>query len=302
VGALQGSALLDAAYVARRRFDNARAESLFRRAIDAHATGQIDLTPQRLLEIRRDVTNVSRTWGASASLIYGPIGIGGTPGFAMPGSGANTLQIGGEIYWRPPVIGNRNGATVEIFARAFETLYDGSGGATGPETLQGSFGLRWKPLAEHNLILEASRLVPFGDAARHDWLLRLAYSKGEGGELRYDVEHWRYWQFYGELARFTEVQETLANAEFRFGHSFRLPAPGENIVVTPFLVAGAAYDSLLATPGTLGAGAGLNVRVWFRQDKYSGPASYLDLTAQHRFKVEGDTRGGGWFFTTSVSY
>lgn len=301
-GALRGNALLDAAYVAKRRFDNARAESLFRRAIDAHADGIIDLTPQRLLEIRRDVSNTSRTWGAYASMIYGPIGIGSNPGFSIPGSGANTLQVGGEIYWRPPVIGNRNGQTVELFVRAFETLYDGSGGATGAKTIQGSVGARWKPLAEHNLILEASRLVPLGDAARHDWLFRLAYSKGEGGELRYDAEHWRYWQIYGEVDRFTEVHETLANAELRFGHSFRLPASSKNVVATPFLVAGAAYDSLLATPSTLGAGVGLNIRVWFREDKYSGPASYIDLTGQYRVKVAGDSRGGGWFFTTSVSY
>ena len=301
-GELKGTALLDAAYVARRRFDNARAENLFRRAIDASATGLIDLTPQRLLEVRRDVSNVSRTWGAYASMIYGPIGIGDNAGFSIPGSGSNTLQIGGEIYWRPPGIGNRNGATVELFGRAFETLYDGSGGATGSRTIQGSVGARWKPLYGHNVILEASRLFPIGDAARHDWLLRLAYSKGEGGELRYDVEHWRYWQVYGEIARYTEVQETLANAELRFGHSFRVPGLGLDVVATPFLVAGAAYDSLLATTSTFGAGAGFNARVWFREDKYSGPASYVDLTVQHRFKLAGDSRGGGWFFTALVSY
>jgi tetratricopeptide (TPR) repeat protein len=301
-GELKGLALLDAAFVAKRRFDNTRAEDLFRRAIDAQASGQIDLTPQRLLEIRREVTNVSRTWGANASMIYGPVGVSGNPGFAIPASGSNTLQVGGEVYWRPPVIGNRNGATVELFARAFETLYDGTGGATGPDTIQGSFGARWKPLSEHNLILEASRLVPFGDLARYDWLLRLAYSKGAGGELRYDVSHWLYWQIYGEVDRFTEVHETLANGELRFGHSFRVPATSENVVATPFLVAGVAYDSLLATTSTLGVGIGGNLRFWFRQDRYSGPASYLDLTLQYRVKVAGDHRGGGWFFTTSISY
>ena len=300
-GDLKGSALLDAAYVAKRRFDNARAESLFRRAIDAHAAGQIDLTPQRLLEIRRDVTNVSRTWGLNASLIYGPVGVG-DPGFSIPASGGNTLQVGGEVYWRPPVIGNRNGATFEVFARAFETLYDATGGATGPRTIQSSFGARWKPLSEHNLVVEGSRLVPVGALSRHDWLMRVLYSKGEGGDIRYDAAHWRYWQFYGEVDRFTEVHETLANGELRFGHSFRITASSENIVATPFVVVGAAYDSLLGTPGTIGAGVGGTVRFWFRQDKYSGPASYFDLTLQRRAKVAGDKRGGGWFFTASLSY
>ena len=301
-GELKGLALLDAAYVARRRFDNARAESLLRRAIDAQAAGQIALTPQRLLEVRRDVSNVSRTWGAYASLIYGPVGVAEIPGFSIPASGGNTLQVGGEVYWRPPVIGNRNGATVELFGRAFETLYDGSGGATGRDTIQGSFGARWKPLTEHNLILEASRLVPIGVLARYDWLLRVAYSKGEGGELRYDVPHWFYWQVYGEVDRFTEVRQTLANGEFRLGYSFRLPISGDNFVLTPFAVAGATYDSLLSTTEAVGVGVGGNLRIWFRQDQYSGPASYFDLTAQYRVKVAGDKRAGGWFFTASVAY
>ncbi len=150
---MQGKALLDAAYAAKRQFDNMRAESLFRRAIEAHAAGQIALDAQRLLEIWRDVSNTGRVWGAFASLIYGPVGVAQSPGFSIPASGSNTLQTGSEVYWRPPVIGNRNGATFELFARAFETLYDGNGGATGQKTIQGSAGARWKPFSGQNLIL-----------------------------------------------------------------------------------------------------------------------------------------------------
>ncbi len=299
---MQGKALLDAAYAAKRQFDNMRAESLFRRAIDAYTAGQIALDAQRLLEIRRDVSNTSRVWGAYASLIYGPVGVAQSPGFSIPASGSNTLQTGGELYWRPPIIGNRNGATFELFARAFETLYDGSGGATGQKTIQGSAGARWKPLSGQNLIFEVSRLVPVGGLARYDYLLRAAYSNGEGGELRRDVTHWSYWQVYGELDRFTQVHQTLAVGEARFGHSFRLPTSGDNIVVTPFAVAGAAYDSLLAISEAFGAGAGGNLRVWFRQDQYSGPASYFDLTVQYRIRVAGDKRAEGWFAGASISY
>ena len=301
-GQLKGKALLDAAYVAKRQFANARSESLFRRAIDAHLAGEISLDRQRLLEVRREVTNVSRTWGAFASLIYGPVGTTQSPGLAIPASGGGTLQTGAELYWRPPVIGNRNGATVEVFMRAFETLYDATGGATGPETIQGSTGARWKPFTDQNLVLELSRLFPIGEELRVDWLLRAAYSTGDGGELRLDVPYWPFWQFYGEVDRFTEVQETLANGELRLGYSFRLPTPGDNVVFTPFAVVGTAYDLLLATEGATGAGAGANLRVWFRQDQYSGPSSYLDFTVQYRLKVAGDERAKGWFGVISLSY
>ncbi len=100
----------------------------------------------------------------------------------------------------------------------------------------------------------------------------------------------------------TEVRQTLANGEVRLGYSFRLPIAGDNIVLTPFAVAGGAYDSLLATSEAVGVGVGGNLRIWFRQDHYSGPASYFDLTAQYRVKVAGDKRAGGWFFTASVAY
>lgn len=300
-GQLNGQALLDAAYVAKRRFDNKTAESLFKRAIDAQSNGELALTPQRLLEVRRDVTNVERTWGAYASLLYSPIGFpaSGLPG---PAPGGKTLQAGAEIYWRPPDIGYRNGATFELFARAFETLYSKPVGAVGEDTIQGSAGARWKPFSEQNLVFEVSRLVPIGKVSRWDWLLRAAYSKAEGGDLRLDTTHWTYWQVYGELDRFTAVQQTLANAELRAGHSFRLPGFDDKIVFTPFAVVGAAYDSLLPRPDAFGAGAGANLRFWFRQDQYSGPASYLDLTAQYRFKLAGDDRAAGWFAGVSVSY
>jgi len=35
-------------------------------------------------------------------------------------------------------------------------------------------------------------LVPIGGLARYDYLLRAAYSNGEGGELRLDVAYWLY--------------------------------------------------------------------------------------------------------------
>ena len=301
-GQLKGKALLDAAYVAKRQFANARSESLFRRAIDAHLAGEITLDRQRLLEVRREVANVSRTWGAYASLIYGSVGTTQSPGLAIPASGGGVLQTGGEIYWRPPIIGNRNGATVEMFVRAFETLYDATGGATGPDTIQGSTGARWKPFTDHNVVFEVSRLFPIGEVSRFDWLLRAAYSTGDGGELRLDVPSWPFWQFYGEVDRYTEVHETLANAELRLGHSFRLPTAGDNLVFTPFAVVGTAYDLLLATEGATGAGAGANLRVWFRQDQYSGPASYLDFTVQYRLKLAGDERAEGWFGAISLTY
>jgi hypothetical protein len=300
-GQLSGAALLDAAYVARRRLDNAYAENLFRRAIDAHHAGELPLSPQRLLETRRDVTNVSRIWGAYASLIYGPVGVAAS-GLPTPPSPGRTLQTGAEIYWRPPGIGYRNGATVELFARSFRTLYDSTGGATGDDTVQGSAGIRWKPIANENLVLEASRLFPIGRFSRVDWLLRAAYSKTEGGDLRLDVPNWTYWHVYAEINRFSEVRQTLAGADARLGRAIRLRTPGDNVVLTAFAAVAVAYDSALPTREAYGAGGGLSLRLWFRQDRYSGPASYLEMSAQYRARLAGDKRAEGLFAGLLLSF
>lgn len=300
-GLLHGRALLDAAYVARGQSDNAAAENYFRRAIDAHHRGDIALTPQRLFEVRRDVAALTRMWGATASLIYGSIGVmpGALPG--IPSSGA-TLQAGTEFYWRPPGIGFRNGATFEVFGRAFTTLSDKTGGPTGADTTQGSFGARWKPLTDFNLVLEAGRLFRIGKYARNDSQLRVAYSTGEGGDLRRDTDNWRYWQVYAEVNRFLEAPQTLASAEARFGHSFQVDAISSNLVFSPFVAVGAAYDSTLATRAAYGAGPGVNLRYWFREDRYTAPMSFIDLSVQYRARLAGDRRAEGWFGFLSVVY
>jgi len=298
---VRGQALLDAGYAARGQFDNVRAENFLRRAIDAHHDGEISLDPQRLFEVRREIATLNRVWGATASLFYGSVGV--MPGLppTVPTAGS-TLQAGTEFYWRPPGIGFRDGATFELFARAFTTIYDRLDGPTGSDTVQGSFGARWKPFRSVNLVLEIGRLVKIGRFARDDWQLRAGYSLGDGGDLRRDRDNWRYWQFYAEASQFLETTQTLASAEARFGHSFRMDAVHPNLVITPFVAAGAAYDSTLARRSAFGAGPGINVRYWFREDRYVAPMSFVDLSVQYRFRLAGDRRAEGWFGFVSLAY
>ncbi len=298
----RGPALVDAAYAAKRTFHNAEAVSLLEQAIDANADGKLPLPAQTLFGLRREAADISRTWGAYASVSYGAVGVAPSSPLAPPPSGGNTIQGGAEVYWRPPGIGYQNGAIFEVFGRVFQTWYDETGGATGATTTQGSVGVRWKPISDQNLIFEVSRLFPIGALAREDVLFRVAYSTGDGTDLRADVPDWNYWQVYGELDYFTQTPETLGNFEARWGRSYRLDPLSTRVVVTPFIAIGGAYDSLLATPGTLAAGPGLTVRNWFREDTYRAPMSYLDLTAQYRIRLAGDDRGGGWFAGAFLSY
>ena len=301
-GGLKGAALLDAASTAARLSRNEEAIALLKAGIDANAEGLLPLEPQRLFEVRREVAEISRIWGAYASLTYGRLGAGPSVPFAPLSTGGNTLQAGAEVYWRPPVIGYRNGSVFEIFGRIFQTLYDDKGGPSGPETTQGGLGARWKPIGDLDFILEVSRMIALGHLAENDWLLRTSYSQSHGTDLRVDVPSWFTWQFYADLNYFIKKSQTLTGAELRIGQSLRLDPISSRVVFFAHAVLVAQYDNLLVTPGTLGAGAGVTSRLWFREDKYMAPMSHLDLTLQYRFRLAGDKRVEGVFGQARMSY
>ena len=185
--------------------------------------------------------------------------------------------------------------------RGYGTAYSEGGGA-GWDTVQGSVGARWKPIKDQNLIFETAYLFPVGQAARQDWLLRVAYSKGEGTDLRVDVPHWRTWQIYADYNYFAMSGQTVSSFEARYGESFRLDAISNRLVLWPFLAIGGSYDNTVDTPFALGAGPGATMRYWFREDEYTAPMSYLDLTLQYRFKLAGDDRAEGIFAGAFLSY
>lgn len=293
--------LLDVAYVAQSLSHNALASRWFSAAIDAHAAGQLKLERRLHQNVRQAISDLDRVWGANLALGYGSVGVM-NPSFAPSLSARKTLQSSQELYWRPPGIGNRNGSTVEVYARMGQALYDGTGGSTGLPTNQGVLGVRWKPLRQQNYVLAVERLLPMGSRSRSDWLLRAAWSDGEGGALRVDESDWTYWQVYAEAARFVENPQTLGTVEARYGRAYRIDSVDGNFVATPYLGLSAGYDSLLARRGTLGGGPGISVRLWMREDTYHAPRSFIDLNMQYRFRLAGDDRSKGLFFGLYYSY
>ncbi|WP_322997549.1 NfrA family protein [Castellaniella sp.] len=301
---LRGNNLITAAYNARRTYHNEKAVDYLKNAIDEHRAGKLNISPQYAFGLRREVAELTRTWGAYMSASYGAAGIAPNSYLVGPTNmrGRHTMALGGEIYWRPPLIGYRDGSLFEVFARGFSTAYDEDGGPTGADTFQPSIGARWKPLREHNLVLEASYLFPVSKYSREDWLLRVAYSNGEGTDLRVDVPNWLAWQIYGDFNYYVTQPQTVASFEFRYGHAFRMNPISDRLVFWPFLAFGGSYDTGYDTPLALGIGPGITARYWFREDEYTAPQSYVDLTAQYRFKLAGDERAEGLFAGAFLSY
>jgi hypothetical protein len=293
---LAGPAAIDAGYTAQRAHHDARALAYFRTGL---ATSPPPATPadaQARFQLEREVADMSRSWGAYASMLYDNTS---SIAASLPGSSRGNVQTGFEAYYRP--LGYNAGRPIELFVRAFETLSSRRGDPTGGDTVQGWAGVRVKPFAAANLVLEASRMFKVGSVARDDWMLRAGYSATDGLDLRQDRASWPLRHVYIDVAQLLDAGETFASLEGRVGQSFKLGGQGRTIVA-PFIGLSVAYDSGQANPTAVGIGPGVWLRPWFRGDDQTAAQSYIDLVLQYRARVGGDRRAEGFLATLSVSY
>jgi Tfp pilus assembly protein PilF len=304
VGLLTTSALQDAAYTAARSGLDPQAITYLSRAVDDLSDNpplelKDSVAIESLLNIRRLIADLSREWGFNASASYR--GAMPASGQLQAGAASNqSVQIGSELFWRP--LGNRNGRLLEVYARAFGTPTSSAGGLTGRESLQGSLGIRWKPFSEASLILALGRLFPVASKVESDWLAQIAYSGGEGGELKRETSWWTH-QYYAEAGRYLQQRQTYVSGNARWGRSLRLEGINQDLVVFPHAVIAGDYNSDYVQRSAVGVGLGVQFRYWYRQDTYNAHRSYLDFLLQYRVKVQGDeSRAAGTFLNLQTSY
>jgi len=288
----------DAAYAAKRLGENERAVALFGYALDANAQlpqAERPFDEQNEFGYRREIQEMSRTSGVVASVSYQSSGFG-------PQNNINILQGGLEAYWQPKDIGYRNGSIFQMFARSYETLYDKSGGATGSVTVQGSVGARYKPIGDINLVLTAEKLFRIGSLASDDLLMRAGFSTGHGSDIQPYNRDWDNWQFYTEGAYFLKAGRYIQSMESSYGHSWRIEQMHGRLVLTPHAVLAGDFDNRAAAHTSLGAGPGISMRYWFREDKYRAPASWLELTTQYRYEFTRTQRARGLTMRATLWY
>lgn len=297
-GVLPPSALRDAGYAAMRAHADAQSVAYLERAVAAADTGELALSRQQALETRRAAAEISRTWGVLGSLTRRNGG-GVEPGFGPAGGDGShrTTQGGVEGYWRP--WGYRNGRYAEVFARGFATVDAHEGTWTGGDSFQGALGARWKPLAAHNLVVSLARV--FGPNVEDDWLAQVGWSLDIGSELRLDVPGWWTARFAAEAGKYLDRGDRYGVASATLGRSFRFG--GDRTVLYPHLFIGAEHQSDDPVARTSsGAGVGVGVRRWLREDGSRGPRSYWDLTLQYRARLSGDDRMKGVYASAQFSF
>jgi Tfp pilus assembly protein PilF len=275
----------DAGYAAKRIGDNDQAVKLFEASMDAD-DHEHTFDDQRRFGYRREVQQLERTWGVVVSLPYQ------VSAFSYQGT-VSVLQPGIEAYWQPPKIGFQNGRIFQFFVRGYGTAYDGSGNVTGLPTLQGSIGARYKPLVDQNLVLSAERLVRLGSLSQNDWLARLGYSSEAGNDLRVTEPSWRAWQVYAEADYFLHQGRYILYSQLRYGHTWAVPKISDHLTVYPHIALIFDHDSKDQHQTALSVGPGVQFRFWFRESRYSAPASWADLTVQYHIPLTSAARARG---------
>lgn len=299
----------DAAYAARRAYENDAARDLFDRAIDAN--DKFDPKPiseEQVYGIRRANQELDRTWGVVAAILQQNNGLGAD--LAVPATG-EALQGLLEAYWQPESVGYRDGKVFQLYARYVETLHNAGGNPiVGGLSAQGAWGARYKPVSEMNLVVALEHLFsikpPGNTGAQNDVLLRLGYSTGQGSDLRPNRRDWEAWNFFAETGYFLRFNPAryYANLEGSYGHNFRMSALGENVVLHPNLVISAYYDQITHPRSWIGAGPGIRSRYWFREDRHHAPASYFDFSVGYFWTVTNAVTvpSGSWRINVALWY
>lgn len=290
----------DAAYVHKRRGDNALAIQRFQDAVDqidrrlatlaGGEAAERNALRELRFDLRRETEELEDRWTLSGSL-----------SFRAPDDGfgaVNPLQnntfsgfAGVEAAYRPPVIGYRDGRTLEAFVRGFWNLEDESL-RPDDDSRQLGIGLRVKPLADWNLVFSFERMIALGDAARDDWLARIGVSFDQNLDWKPALASWPTGTLYLDAAHAIETEATFLTATGRYGVSFRT-ADGDAAwahAVMPYALFEASH--VREKTGRLQrveVGAGVAWRHWFNETRYEAYRSTAEIAFEGRVPVAGNT-------------
>lgn len=67
----------------------------------------------------------------------------------------------------------------------------------------------------------------------------------------------------------------------------------DRLTIYPHAAVAGDHDNRQPDKTAIGAVPGIQFRYWFREGRYSAPASYLDVTVQYRFGLTSAARARG---------
>jgi len=234
---------------------------------------------QGLLDMKTLVGDLQKTWQFQAFANYNEFLGGENQTFVSP-EGGLPAELGGQISYRPPVIGFRDYRTFDIFLRAIGQ-FDKNSLRPKRESWQGGLGGEWKPFKTWSYVTSLEYLFKIGSNARRGWLWRNRGSFNIGDYPREEETLWLTLVLYGEVAWYWDTDfnedELALFTEDRLGISWRLR---DNLSLTfpqiqgtiRYVPRGYTVDS-----SYLFGGLGANLRLAQKEKQYTTNSWYTDV-------------------------
>ncbi len=271
---------LQLAYAYKKTGQNSKSINNFKSAIDQYDDGTAPFN------IRREVEQLEDRLQVNGYVIYR----NESSNARQLGADLTQSQAGVEFSYQPKDIGFDNGRKFQIYTR-FLSGMEPDRIELNPDSYQAGIGMRIKPLADHNLVLSAERLFKVGDFARNDWMVRAGYSYDHGTDYREDKTKWWSYSLYLDAAMIDPADpDIFLTSQITGGYSMAI---AKGLVLQPRLTALASWQKDdFSEASLIEAGPGMNLRYYFNDTKYEAYRSYIDLTAEYRIKLSGNSTGG----------
>ncbi|MCF8473794.1 MAG: tetratricopeptide repeat protein [Emcibacter sp.] len=209
----------------------------------------------------------------------------------LSGADLTQSQAGMEFVYQPENIGFNNGRKFQVYGRLLSSMQADQFNPN-PKSYQAGLGLRLKPFSEHNFIISAERLIKVGDYARNDWMVRMGYSLDHGTDYQEHKTSWWSYSLYLDAALInpTSHPDILLTSQVVSGYNIPLTA---GIILQPRLTGLATWQKdIFHKTSLIEMGPGVNIRTYFHETKYEAYRSYIDITAEYRLKISGNSIGG----------
>lgn len=284
---------VDLGYAAKRLDADSEAAERFGRGLDGYRAGGAALDPMMEFALRREIDTLEREFGAVASVTS-------LIGRSKKG-GDDTTQFITEAFWQPRWFGLQNGTMLQAYARLSDSGPGFGASTASSKALEGAIGIRYKPLADTNLVLAVERHLAFESQAIDDWLLRAGYSGGYGLDINPVATTWTFEQHYAELGYYTRQARRLMSGEARYGVTTKLGGL-DTVTGSLYLGGTVSYDSAERLTTSAGIGPGISLRYWFRESPYRAPASSVSLDFGYRMPITESDRVGRLYMQLYLSF
>jgi len=272
---------LQLAYAYKSLGQNAKAGKSFKAVIDQYGKAAAPF------HIRREIEQLENRFNISAYSIYRD-----EPAERrrLTGPDLTQSQAGLEVSYQPEKIGFNNGRKTQIYGRLLSGM-EMDQVDLNPDSYQAGIGLRFKPYANHNLVLSAERLIKVGDFARNDWMLRAGYSRDHGTDYREDKKSWWSYSLYLDAAIIDPLSpDIFLTAQAISGFNIAI---SQGLILQPRLTGLTTWQKdSFQQASLMEAGPGLNLKYYFNDTIYEAYRSHLDLTVEYRLKIFGNSIGG----------